>query len=105
LRSRANRAPQSPFVYPVLSDLLSVDLENGYLETVSALEVGIAADVDFAQVDRLRDGHFLDDAFHLFAQVTAGPRIERQRHDCDRAIASAAARGSAAAMIGRPTTM
>jgi hypothetical protein len=105
LHSRANRAHQSPLVNPVLSDLLSVDLEDGYLETVSALELRIAADVDLAQIRWLPGDHFLDDLLHLLAQVTARPRIERQRHGRERAIASAAARGSGAAMIGRPTTM
>jgi hypothetical protein len=105
LRSRANRARQDLFVYPVLSNLLSVDLEDRYLETIPALELGIAADVDFTQVDWLPGCDFLDDALHLFAEVTARPRIDRQGHGRDRAIVSAATRGSGAAMIGRPTTM
>ena len=65
--------------------------------------------VDFLERQRYRLGNMADDGFHVVAEMAAGAGIDRERDNRAAArhsasMRSAAARGSAAAMIGRPTT-
>src|SRR6267154_2751364 len=99
--------------YAVLGRLPPVHEQHRNIQTVARLEVGIGRDVDFVNLHRLarhRCGT-PDRCLHLLAQVTTRAGIDRElNHDAcaprhSAAIFSAAARGSGAAMIGRPTTM
>jgi hypothetical protein len=106
--SRQNPA-QLLFAHPVFRDLFFPDEQHRNLEAVESVELGIPRNIDLVQCKRDGGGDLLDDGFHLVAEMTARSRVERKgdhfvtaRHS--EAMASAACRGSAAAMIGRPTT-
>ena len=85
--------------------------------SVARLESGVGRHVDLLEGDLYRavlEGEY-DDRLHFVAKMATGPRVDSEmpgphpftrrhtRHSS--ASRSAAARGSTAAMIGRPTTM
>jgi hypothetical protein len=96
---------QFPLRHPVFRHLLPINQQDGNFETVAIEQFAIARDVDLFERNRMvvRLGNdVMDERFHLVAQMSAGLAVDCQAHD--RAIASAAPRGSAAATMGRPTT-
>jgi hypothetical protein len=56
---------------------LALDLHDGQPLAVAGLELGIAADVDLLELERMPGTHGLEHAASTLAEVTAGRREER----------------------------
>jgi hypothetical protein len=56
---------------------LALDLHDGQPLAVAGLELGVAADVDLLELERMPRTHGLEHAASTLAEVTAGRREER----------------------------
>ena len=86
---------------------LSIAHQDRDLATELTDELRVRRDVDLFQPHTVAFVRPMDERLHVVAQVTAGSSEQRQANHAEEIsaqIASAAARGESAAMIGRPTT-
>ena len=112
-----------PLVNPAPRDFPSVDEHHWDRVPERGKEARIQFDVDLFDSEGLIDSQVIEELADLFAQMAARLRIQRNRHraalpgptrgsrawdpvfrSTSRAICAAAARGSGAAVMGRPTT-
>jgi hypothetical protein len=61
----------------VRENALALDLHDGQPLAVAGLELGVAADVDLLELERMPRTHGLEHAASTLAEVTAGRREER----------------------------
>src|SRR5437867_9797690 len=101
-----------PLGNPVLRHFSAIDFKDRDLQAVAFQQVPVRRDVDDPQCEPDAGSDAVDDLLHLVTEMTAWFGVQHEERAriahataISHAMACAAARGSGAVMIGRPTTM